>query len=117
VTPSHITLVGFSRGGQLTARASSKLRDVGINTAILAICVNGDYGGSAANPPLVLGGNVLSIYETSDEVGSCDKLGHRGALASFEEVAISTGQRHGAFFEPRAEWMKPLKDWIARTNR
>jgi dienelactone hydrolase len=33
VAPGRITLVGFSRGGQLTAAASSRLASTGINTA------------------------------------------------------------------------------------
>ncbi len=41
VRPSHITLVGFSRGGQITAHASSRLSDLGVNTAILAVCYEG----------------------------------------------------------------------------
>jgi pimeloyl-ACP methyl ester carboxylesterase len=38
VKPSRITLIGFSRGAQLTALASSDLASVGMNTALLAIC-------------------------------------------------------------------------------
>jgi len=118
VKPSRITLVGFSRGGQLTAVASSHLASEGIpfNTAILAICSQGDFD-VAPDPPVILGGNFLSIYETSDEVGSCSKLARRSHLTSFKEVAISTGKTHGAFFEPRPAWVDPLKAWIARTNR
>jgi hypothetical protein len=50
-------------------------------------------------------------------MGSCARLGSRGKLASFEEISITTGRRHGAFFQPLPEWIIPLKDWIARTNR
>jgi hypothetical protein len=114
VPPSHITLIGFSRGGQITAHASSGLRDLGINTAILAICSKGDVVG---HPSLVLGGRLFTIYETTDEMGSCEKLGRRGKLASFEEISITTGRQHGAFFQPLPQWLTPLKDWIARTNR
>jgi hypothetical protein len=114
VRPSRISLVGFSRGGQTTAYASSDLAAAGINTALLAICTDGDF---ARDPPLVLGGNLLSIYETSDELGSCNKLATRSHLASFKEVAISTGKKHGAFFQPLPDWVKPLKAWIANTNR
>jgi Phospholipase/Carboxylesterase len=116
VKPSRITLVGFSRGGQITAVAASHLASEGINTAILAICQEGDFAPDSG-PPLVLGGNFLSIYETSDQLGSCAKLAGRGHLVSFKEVTISTGKAHGAFFEPRPEWIKPLKAWIAATNR
>jgi hypothetical protein len=38
VRPGRISLVGFSRGGQPTAFASSDLAAEGINTALLAIC-------------------------------------------------------------------------------
>jgi hypothetical protein len=114
VKPSRITLVGFSRGGQLTAFASGHLASKGINTAILAICSEGDFG---VDPPLALGGNFLSIYETSDTLGSCAKLAQRSHLASFKEVSIWTGRGHGAFFQPLPEWLRPLKEWIAKTNR
>jgi hypothetical protein len=116
VKPSRVTLVGFSRGGQITALASGHLASEGINTAILAICTDGDFAVDSG-PAIVLGGNFLSIYETSDELGSCSKLADRSHLRSFKEVAISTGKAHGAFFEPRPEWIGPLKAWIAKTNR
>jgi hypothetical protein len=114
VKPSRITMVGFSRGGQITALASSYLAAKGINTAIIAICTDGDF---AADPPLSLGGNLLSIYETSDSLGSCAQLAKRSHLISFKEVSISTGRAHGAFFKPMPEWMQPLRVWIAKTNR
>lgn len=114
VKPSRITLIGFSRGGQITALTASRLASLGLNTAILGACTKGDI---PHDPPLVLGGQVLSIYETSDQFGSCAKLAQRSSLESFEELAIATGERHGAFFEPRPEWLTPLKAWIARTNR
>jgi len=96
VKPSRVTLVGFSRGGQITALASGHLASEGINTAILAICSDGDFAVDSG-PAIVLGGNFLSIYETSDELGSCAKLADRSHLRSFKEVAISTGKAHGAF--------------------
>ena len=114
VTPGRITLVGFSRGGQITASASSRLASTGINTAILAICFEGDF---THVPPIVLSGHLLSLYETTDVVGSCAKLAARSRLASFEEIAISTGKKHGAFYQPMPEWVRPLPAWIDKTNR
>jgi hypothetical protein len=114
VKPSRITLVGFSRGAQLTALASSGLSSARINTALLAICEEGDVSQASG---LILGGNLLSIFETSDELGSCGKLAARSHLESFEEVPISTGMKHGAFFQPLPQWIGPLKVWIAKTNR
>jgi hypothetical protein len=80
VKPSRITLVGFSRGAQLTALASNGLADAGINTALLAICEDGEVSHA---PGLHLGGNLLSIYETSDELGSCGKLAARSMARFF----------------------------------
>jgi hypothetical protein len=113
VPPGRIALVGFSRGSHLTLIASARLAAVGINTAVLAICQDGDV---QHDPPLKLGGNLLSIYENSDAYGSCAGLARRSHLKSFKEVMISTGLKHGAFFEPRPVWMNPLKQWIAAVS-
>lgn len=116
VKPSRITLVGFSRGALITSFAAGRLASEGINTALLAICSDGDVVADSG-PPHGLGGNFLSIYETSDQYGSCSKLAARSHLVSFKEVAVSTGKAHGTFFEPRSVWIDPLKKWIASTNR
>jgi uncharacterized protein len=79
----------------------------------MATCVEG----FPAKEPMTLSGNVLSIYETSDEVLSCAALRERSTEARFEELAISTGLRHGAFYRPIDAWLVPLTAWIARTNR
>lgn len=114
VDPRNITLVGFSRGAQLTLQASSLLRNRGINTVLLAVCSSGDF---AAAPPTDLGGRLLSIYEVTDVVGSCAGLAGRSHLLSFEELAISTGRKHGAFYQPLQEWVDPVLDWIQRQSR
>lgn len=110
VQPSSITLVGFSRGAQITLNASSQLAQLGINTAVMAVCFDGDFPFS---PAIELSGRVLSIYETSDTVRSCDAILARSDEAvSTAEIAISTGKRHGAFYTPLSEWMVPLKAWL-----
>lgn len=111
VPASRITLIGFSRGSHLAAFASSKLSTMEINTALLASCFDGDI------PTAKLRGHFLSIYETSDIPGSCTTLAARSNLLSFQEVAINTGKAHGAFFKPLEEWLRPLKNWISKTNR
>ncbi|PHS24266.1 MAG: alpha/beta hydrolase [Robiginitomaculum sp.] len=108
--PAHnITLLGFSRGGMITALASSKLSLPDINTILMASC----GGWVKARPDIKLSGRVLSIYETSDRFGTCQALvDHSKAVTSFTEIAISTGKAHGAFFTPREAWVKPVLDWI-----
>ena len=115
VSPSRISIIGFSRGGQITALASNSLKDTGVNTAIMAIGVNGDF---RIDQPLSFGGQVLSIYETSDVVTSCNRLLERSVDAiSTKEVAISTGKKHGAFYTPLQEWILPLREWLIEVNR
>lgn len=114
VKPSKITLVGFSRGSHITAFASNKLRETGINTVLLASCMKGDI---PSENQLNLGGHLLSIYEKSDVMGTCTALeSHNSKLVSFKEVSISTGLTHGAFFQPLPEWIGPLKEWLREKN-
>ena len=54
------------------------------------------------------------MYETSDSVGSCNKVVARNpdAVVSYQEIAISTGKDHGAFYRPIPEWIVPVKKWL-----
>lgn len=115
VSPSRITVVGFSRGSYLAAALGARVQDLSINTALLAACIDGKVGG---DPAPKLPGNVLSIYEASDVAKSCkDVIGGEGRAKSFSEVEISTGRKHGAFYTPMPQWLDPLKAWIRDTNR
>jgi hypothetical protein len=106
VQPGRITIVGFSRGGEITALASSELKPLPINTVLLAPCWE---RGVQDQPAITFSGRFLSIFETTDIALSCRDLAARSEnLASFEEVEISTGKEHGAFFKPRSEWIDPL---------
>ncbi len=61
----------------------------------------------------MFGGHFLSIYETTGGALSCKNLANRSSeLYSFEELAISTNKKHGAFFKPMEEWVVPLKEWV-----
>jgi len=105
----HIYLVGFSRGGAITALVSNEVASNELNIIILAGC--GRF--VTNNHDLQLYGNVYSIYETSDGVGSCQNLINRSKqVTKFEEIAISTGKEHGAFYQPLPEWLNPVKQWI-----
>lgn len=108
VSPENITLIGFSRGGAITILASNELKNSQLNFVILAGCA----GLVKNNPNLKLYGRILSIYETSDQVGSCYFMKERSDEVSFTELAISTGKEHGAFYIPRDEWLEPLKQWL-----
>ena len=110
VKAENITLVGFSRGGAITILTSSLLKMDNINFVILAGCSRF----MKKNPQYTLYGHVFSIYETSDGVGSCQFVIDRSLkVSSFEELAISTGKEHGAFYQPRLEWLLPVKKWLS----
>lgn len=112
VKTENITLIGFSRGGAISILTSNELKLEKVSTIILAGCA----GLIKSNPDVQIYGDVLSIFETSDQVGSCNFLINRSTnVSSFHELSISTGKSHGAFYEPKAEWLIPVKNWI-KTN-
>ena len=112
VKAENITLVGFSRGGHMTALAANKLKPLRINTALLGTCWK---SGVQDQPSITLSGRLLSIYETMDLAQSCGQLGSRSSqLSSFEEISISTGKEHGAFYVPLPDWVEPLLLWITK---
>ena len=115
VQPERITLVGFSRGGQITALASSDLKPLPINTALLATCWK---TGVQEQLSITFSGRFLSIYETTDVALSCGDLAVRSNdLTSFEEIDITTGKEHGAFYTPLPDWIEPLVHWIQRGSK
>lgn len=110
VKPSHITVVGFSRGAFITGLTSNYLADVGVNTVLLAGC---GRLSSSKHANIQVYGHVLSVYEKSDGAQSCVKLKAKSmSLTSFEEVGINTGLSHGAFYRPNDAWLIPVKNWL-----
>lgn len=113
VPPGNIVVAGFSKGGAIATRVSSFLRRPQVRFVLLAACPEGPTA-----PNIRLTGRVLSVYEESDTLaGSC------GALAtlseqpgSFDEIGISTGKSHGAFYLPLAAWVDPVLDWVHGTG-
>lgn len=109
VAADHIALVGFSKGGQITAVTSSRLRPHPIPVVLLASC----WHWIDNAPNLVLGGPVFSVREASDFVSTCQPLADRaGKSARFEERVIEIGGGHAAFYSPHAEWVQPVRAWL-----
>jgi hypothetical protein len=108
VPPSNITLIGFSRGGNLTVHAAKRLHNNQLNIVLLGTCHP-----SLLKRELNLYGRILSIYEASDGAGSCYPLAKTAkTYSSFKEIEINTGLEHGAFYRPISEWVKPVKRWL-----
>lgn len=110
VSPGQIVIAGFSKGGGITIITADLLGHAEVRYVLLASCA--DW--ISSYPDLQLTGRVLSIYEETDEIGiSCQFLADRGDdIVSFDEIEISTGKEHGAFYLPRSVWVKPLLDWV-----
>ena len=59
-------------------------------------------------------GNLLSIYESSDELAqSCAALASRCSadIAHFEEIRLNLGIGHGFVYRPIDEWVEPALRW------
>ncbi|MCB1037509.1 MAG: alpha/beta hydrolase [Acidobacteria bacterium] len=111
VPPGAISVVGFSKGSGIVQWVSDRLAEEEVSFVLLGSC------GGPPDPRIHLTGRVLAVREESDEIsGSCAKLfsQSRGVTAS-EEIVISTGKRHGAFYEPREEWLRPTLAWCQGT--
>ncbi len=112
----NITVVGFSKGGMITAIVSSLLARDDVNFVIMATCGEW-YDNDEYLKSLRLRGNIFSVYEKSDIAGSCKSLASREPVPlSFAELGIDTGKKHGAFFLPREEWLNPVVSWIRRNT-
>ena len=112
VDPERITIVGASKGAVIAILASTRLRRPGVRYVLLANC----------NPWVIrtfdprLTGEVLSIYEASDDLGqSCADLAARSpALTRFEEIRLDRGLGHGMVYRPLPEWVAPAVKWAER---
>lgn len=109
VPPRHITVVGASKGASIVMHTSSLLKHREINFVLMAGC--GEQ--TLKNSELNLYGNVLSIYDASDEgVGTCKTLFTRaGGLNRHKEVKINLGLGHGFLYRPHKEWIEPVVEW------
>jgi len=113
VKPEDITFIGFSRGGAITILTSNYLASDKVNFVILAGCSKFIKN----NSELEVIGNVFSVFETSDGVGSCQFLIVRSKrVGTFKEISISTGKEHGAFYNPLPQWIIPVKKWLKSTR-
>ena len=112
VDPSHISVVGASKGGVIAALVSTRLGRRGVRYVMLANC--NDWLIRTHDPRLT--GEVLSIFEASDEIGgSCRPLAERSPrLQRFEEIRLETGLGHGMVYRPLDAWVEPAAAWARR---
>ena len=111
VPAERVSIVGFSKGGVIAIRASALLQQPAINFVFLAACGDGDF----SKTDIRISGRILSVYETSDDVGrSCAGLFAKADAGEHVELAVSVGRQHGTFFRPEPAWVAPVLAWIRR---
>jgi hypothetical protein len=108
VLSSNVTVIGASKGSVIAMLISTRLGEA-IRYVLMANC--NEY--VLKRFPLSLHGDVLSIYEDSDELGrTCRPLFDRSPeLGKRREVRLSTGLRHGFIFRPLDVWLRPAVEW------
>lgn len=109
VNPSHITVIGTSKGGYIAQYASGLLKNNKLNFVFIGSC--GDYLDD--EPDVKWYGNVLSIYEKSDKWLSCEKMKNRQAnnVEHYKEIELNTGMKHGYLYKALPLWIEPSAKW------
>lgn len=109
VPPSHITVLGASKGSVITMRVSTLLRNKDVNFVLMSNC--NDWVDQ--NFQIDLYGNVLSIYDVNDEFGqTCQKFFDKASgLNRRKEIVLKVGIGHAILYKPMKEWIDPVVEW------
>lgn len=112
VKDKNIVVVGASLGAYMTVEAADLLKLKKVRYVLIGLCSEyavkryEKYKGE-------LLGNFLSIYEESDQKGTCQNIFQPlNRKAKFKEIKINTGKGHGFLFKSDKEWVDPLFRWI-----
>jgi hypothetical protein len=109
--PGNITVVGGSKGALIAMYISTYLKNRDINYVFLAACNSGNF---QSNPELRFYGNILSVFERSDDIGkSCAQFQERSknSIHHYQEIELNTGLGHQFLWKPLAEWINPSVAW------
>ncbi|MEP7128900.1 MAG: alpha/beta hydrolase [Chitinophagales bacterium] len=111
VESKNITVIGASKGALIAMHVSTVLKNKDLNFVFLAACNDGNF---QSYPEIHFYGNILSIFEKSDDIGeSCISFRNKSgdSIQRYKELEINTGLQHGFLFRPIPEWTKPAIDW------
>lgn len=111
INAADITVVGASKGAIIAMLISSYLKNKDVNFVLLAGCMNNLL---QSFPDIQFCGNVLSIYERSDNIGhSCAEFKNKTSLIipHYKEIELNTGLKHGFIFKPLPVWVEPAVQW------
>lgn len=114
VPPSHITVVGTSKGGYIAMQVSSMLHNSSVNYVFIGCCYKSML---AEDPSLNVCGNILSIYEESDNTETCNtiKEASKCNIPHYKELLLHTGMKHGFLYKANKEWLEPSMKWADGT--
>ncbi len=114
VLVKNITIVGASKGGGIAIHVSHLLGNKEVNFVIMAICSPDEITALRQNQ-IFLYGNVLSIYDSTDDLaGSCKDLfafSEGKGISKYNEIVLQVGTGHGILFKPLDEWITPVVQW------
>lgn len=121
VPPENISVVGYSRGGQIVQIVAGVVGRSDISYAILAGCFS-DNGTAKQFVPLMadyakkLKGRFISLVDEADPAfSSCSSYFARAVEKPvYIESILRTGRGHDLFNTPTDDWFKPLVDWISK---
>jgi metallo-beta-lactamase class B len=113
VPASHVTVVGASKGGMLTAATAAEVQDDAVSYVVLAGCGDATRAFAAR-----LRGRILSVYDASDRFRPSCESTFRAApqLRQEREIVVRKNLDHGLLYQPRPEWMEPLVEWTKATK-
>lgn len=111
VKPNDITIIGTSKGGYIAQYVSTIAKEPSLNFVFIGAYQNSDIEDT---PEIEFCGNILNIYEKSDEYGvsairrkELSKL----PVPHFREIELNNGLKHGFLYIASDEWIKPCKMW------
>ena len=109
VAPRNITVVGASKGSVIAMTVSMQLKNRDVNFVLMGNCNDG----TLAQRKIDLWGNVLSIFDASDDIGgTCQKFFEKAkGLNKRKEIKLVTGLGHGFLYRAMSEWIDPAVEW------
>lgn len=116
LSPEKIVVAGASQGAFITIETAHILKNSKINYVIMAVCndYNINYYKKISND---LCGNFLSIYESTDNKGTCKELLNKSECKNtYREIRLTMGNRHGFIYKPYKEWIYAIVNWINQAS-
>ncbi|OFX10684.1 MAG: hypothetical protein A2516_02960 [Alphaproteobacteria bacterium RIFOXYD12_FULL_60_8] len=116
VPADHITVSGFSKGGQIALLVAALNDRPELRFVVMAGCgINQREGGfrqfldkEAAKAT----GHLLALYDSNDqETGSCQEVFARAPALTGREEVLTIGRGHGVFYAADPAWLDKATAW------